>query len=214
MNDLITVLPSTALVLDHPFAIDLNQLSDSDKVRIGTVWIKLSENTRRTYHSAHQRCGDWLLAHGVPSLDMLTDELLSLYIRQLDTDGIAPQSIPLAVSPVKWFFDNVRSETRSWKTTENRLGAIRRDSAGRVRGQVKGLEWRDVQRICAVAEADGTITGLRDSAADERLLAPCLGSRRGQRRGYRQGAQDTAVQSRSAGQRCCRLDRWAHAHNH
>ena len=40
-------------------------------------------------------------------------------------------------------------------------------------GQVKGLEWQDVQRLCAVAEADGTIAGLRDSAMIQ-LMSDCL----------------------------------------
>ena len=40
-------------------------------------------------------------------------------------------------------------------------------------GQIKGLEWQDVQRLCAVAEADGTIAGLRNSAMIQ-LMSDCL----------------------------------------
>lgn len=173
MNHLTPISQSTALLPHHPFAINLDELPSSDRVRITTAWEKLADKTQRAYYAAHQQCGDWLLQRGVPSLDMLTDELLSLYIRDLAANGIAPASISLAVSAIRWFFRKVRQEPRVWDTTEDRLAIIRKEGAARGVGQVKGLEWQDVQRICVVAEADGTIAGLRDSAMIQ-LMSDCL----------------------------------------
>ena len=48
--------------------------------------------------------------------------------------------------------------------TSATLSGIRREGRGRGRGQRNGLTWREVERICAVQEADGTLRGLRNSA--------------------------------------------------
>ena len=44
------------------------------------------------------------------------------------------------------------------------LSGIRREGRDRGRGQRNGLTWKEVERICAVQEADGTLRGLRNSA--------------------------------------------------
>ena len=43
----------------------------------------------------------------------------------------------------------------------------------RGRGQVDGLIWQDVERVCVYAETEGTLAGLRD-AAMIRLISDCL----------------------------------------
>ena len=48
--------------------------------------------------------------------------------------------------------------------TSATLSGIRREGRERGRGQRRGLTWREVERICAVQEADGTLRGLRNSA--------------------------------------------------
>ena len=57
--------------------------------------------------------------------------------------------------------------------TQTTLAGIRREGRDRGRGQVDGLIWQDVERICVYAEAEGTLIGLRDSAMI-RLMSDCL----------------------------------------
>ena len=57
--------------------------------------------------------------------------------------------------------------------TQATLAGIRREGRDRGRGQVDGLVWRDVERICAYAETEDTLIGLRDSAMI-RLMSDCL----------------------------------------
>ena len=104
MKNLTPTSQATGLVPHHPFAVDLNKLSGSEQVRIGTAWETLAENTRRAYYAAHHQCGDWILQRGIPSLDMLTDQVFSIYIKELDAKGSAPASISVAVSAVRWIF--------------------------------------------------------------------------------------------------------------
>ena len=56
---------------------------------------------------------------------------------------------------------------------KKRFAGIRREGKDRGRGQVDGLTWSDVNRVCAVAEMDGSIAGLRDSALIN-LMSDCL----------------------------------------
>ena len=53
------------------------------------------------------------------------------------------------------------------------MAGIRRAGKDRGRGQVNGLIWQDVERVCIYAETEGTIAGLRD-AAMIRLMSDCL----------------------------------------
>ena len=49
-------------------------------------------------------------------------------------------------------------------TTSATLSGIRREGRDRGRGQRNGLTWREVEKICAVQEADGTLRGIRNFA--------------------------------------------------
>ena len=57
--------------------------------------------------------------------------------------------------------------------TDTVLAGIRREGKDRGRGQVDGLDWQAVERVCAFAEAEKTLAGLRDSAMI-RLMSDCL----------------------------------------
>ncbi len=57
--------------------------------------------------------------------------------------------------------------------TERTLAGIRREGKDRGRGQVDGLTWDDVKRVCSFAEASRTLAGLRDSAMIN-LMSDCL----------------------------------------
>ena len=53
------------------------------------------------------------------------------------------------------------------------MAGIRRDGKARGRGQVDGLTWNEIERVCTFAEASKTLAGLRDSAMI-RLMSDCL----------------------------------------
>ena len=53
------------------------------------------------------------------------------------------------------------------------MAGIRRAGRDRGRGQVDGLIWQDVERVCIYAETENTLAGLRD-AAMIRLMSDCL----------------------------------------
>ena len=64
-------------------------------------------------------------------------------------------------------------ETLNLSITQATLAGIRRLGRNRGRGQVDGLTWQDVERVCIYAETEGTLTGLRDTAMI-RLMSDCL----------------------------------------
>jgi len=67
----------------------------------------------------------------------------------------------------------VRVENVSFEITEKTLTGSRREGKHRGRGQVVGITWDVVEPVCALAEADNTVAGLRDSALI-RLMSDCL----------------------------------------
>ncbi|MDE0315395.1 MAG: tyrosine-type recombinase/integrase [Candidatus Poribacteria bacterium] len=152
-------------------ATDL-QLTDEDKLRIGVAWDALSPNSRRAYQLAWRQLNEFLSAKG-EALDNLTDTQLAAYLSILDTKGIAPATLSVCLAAVKWYFSNVKGQDVQFTISQKRLKTIKRDAKGRGRGQVDALIWADVERVCAFAEADKSIAGLRDSAMI-RLMSDCL----------------------------------------
>ena len=73
---------------------------------------------------------------------------------------------------MRWQAKNAGIEIVGEVTTRT-LAGIRREGKDRGRGQVEGLTWADVERVCAFAEMDKSIAGLRDSALI-RLMSDCL----------------------------------------
>ena len=152
-------------------ATDL-QLTDEDKLRIGVAWDALSPNSRRAYQLAWRQLNDFLIAKG-ETLDNITDTQLAAYLSTLDAKGIAPSTLSVNLAAVKWYFSNVKGRDDQFPISQKRLKTIRRDAKGRGRGQVDALVWADVERVCAFAEADKSVAGLRDSAMI-RLMSDCL----------------------------------------
>ena len=127
----------------------------------------LSENTLKTYQRVLHKLETWL--SGRP----LTDVLLASYITELHTDEKSPATIAQVVAAVKWQLKHQSQEAVNLPITQATLAGIRRDGKDRGRGQVDGLIWQDVERICLLAEMENSLTGLRD-AAMIRLMSDCL----------------------------------------
>ena len=126
----------------------------------------VSENTLRNYRFWSREVETWLRGR---SLD---DGLLAAYITHLHTEGKSPATIGQAVAAVRWQARNAGIEIVG-EVTQRTLAGIRREGKDRGRGQVDGLNWSDVERVCAFCEMDNSIAGLRDSALI-RLMSDCL----------------------------------------
>ena len=118
-----------------------------------------AQNTIRNRRHALQKFDEWLQGKHI------TDGLLAEYITHLFALGKAPGTISIAVSAVKWLLKHRNGGTSvELPITTATLSGIRREGRDRGRGQRNGLTWKEVERICAVQEADGTLRGLRNSA--------------------------------------------------
>ena len=126
----------------------------------------LSYNTQRSYRHALQSLDQYLNGQ------RLTDSELTAYITHLHDNGKSPATIGQVVAAVKWRLKK-DNETIHLPITDTTLAGIRRDGKERGRGQVDGLIWQDVERICIKAETEDTLAGLRD-AAMIRLMSDCL----------------------------------------
>ena len=116
-----------------------------------------AENTLRNRRLALRHFQRWLNGREI------RDGLLAEYITHLFDQGKAPGTISIVVSAVKWLLKH-RNNGTDLPITSATLSGIRREGRGRGRGQRNGLTWREIEKICAVQEADGTLRGLRNSA--------------------------------------------------
>ncbi len=127
----------------------------------------IAENTQKAYQRALQSLETWLSGR------TLSDALLANYITTLYEEGKSPATIGQLVAAVKWQLKHQSQETLNFPITQATLAGIRRAGRDRGRGQVDGLIWQDVERVCIYAETEGTIAGLRDTAMI-RLMSDCL----------------------------------------
>ena len=127
----------------------------------------VAENTRKAYRRALHALERWLAGRS------LSDELLATYITTLHKDDKSPATIGQVVSGVKWQLKHQSTEQMNLPITLTTLAGIRREGRDRGRGQVDGLIWQDVERVCIYAETEGRLAGLRD-AAMIRLMSDCL----------------------------------------
>ena len=154
---------SKAPVVSRQPSKAITAVSDDTKALITS---SVSENTLRNYRFWSNAIETWLAGR---SLD---DGLLADYITGLHAGGKAPSTIAQAVAAVRWQAKNAGIEIVGEVTTRT-LAGIRREGKDRGRGQADGLTWSDVERVCAFAEMDKSIAGLRDSALI-RLMSDCL----------------------------------------
>ena len=126
----------------------------------------LSQNTQLAYQRALQNLDQYL--NGA----RLTDSELAAYITHLHDNGKSPATIGQVVAAVKWRLKKTNA-TLHLTLTDTTLAGIRREGIDRGRGQVDGLTWQDVERVCLLAEIENTLAGLRD-AAMIRLMSDCL----------------------------------------
>ena len=127
----------------------------------------IAKNTLKAYQRALHSLETWLSGR------TLSDALLANYITTLHEEGKSPATIGQVVAAVKWQLKHQSQETLNFPITQATLAGIRREGRDRGRGQVDGLIWQDVERVCVYAETEGTLIGLRD-ASMIRLMSDCL----------------------------------------
>ena len=142
----------------------IGQLSEETETLIKA---SIAENTLKAYQRALQELTAWLSGR------ILSDALLANYITQLHETDKSPATIGQVVAAVKWQLKHQSQESVNFPITQAILAGIRREGKDRGRGQVDGLIWQDVERVCVYAETEGTLAGLRD-AAMIRLMSDCL----------------------------------------
>jgi site-specific recombinase XerD len=154
---------NTAIVNAEPNAAPLQLPEETESL----IKASVAENTLKAYQRALQSLTAWLAGR------TLSDALLANYITTLHEDGKSPATIGQLVAAVKWQLKHQSQETLNFPITQATLAGIRREGRDRGRGQVDGLIWQDVERVCIYAETEGTLAGLRD-AAMIRLMSDCL----------------------------------------
>ena len=147
----------------EPKAVSL-QLPEETK---DLIKASLAENTLKAYQRALQSLTAWLSGR------TLSDALLATYITELHKAGKSPATISQTIAAVKWQLKRQSNPPIEFLVTSATLAGIRRAGKDRGRGQVDGLIWQEVERICIIAETEGTLAGLRD-AAMIRLMSDCL----------------------------------------
>ena len=104
---------------------------------------------------------------------VLDDVLLADYISMLYHDeGKAPATISNVVAAVSWRSKQAGQQIVGEITLATMAG-IRREGAGRGKGQVDGLMWEQVDIVVSYCLNEPTIRGLRDAALI-RLMSDCL----------------------------------------
>ena len=154
---------NTAIVNAEPKAAPLQLPEETASL----IKASIAENTQKSYQRALHGLETWLSGR------TLSDALLANYITDMHEDGKSPATIGQAVAAVKWQLKHQSQETINFPITQATLAGIRREGKDRGRGQVDGLIWQDVERVCVYAETEGTIAGLRD-AVMIRLMSDCL----------------------------------------
>lgn len=142
-----------------------NQLAIHEQTK-ELIKASIAPNTEKAYK--HALAG----LHAFLEGRQLDDGNLATYITHLHTAGKSPSTISQVVAAVKWTLKHSNTPL-ALPITNATLAGIRRDGKERGRGQVDGLIWNDVERVCITAELENTKAGYRD-AAMIRLMSDCL----------------------------------------
>ena len=145
----------------------IRKIEGKQEHAIAQVSIETTELIRGAYAKSTLECrrkilkmlDKWLQGREI------TDTILAEYMTHLYSRGNAPATICGALSAAKWFLKfNNNGEGVVLPICDTTMAGIRREGRDRGTGQRNGLTWREVEKICAIQEADGTLIGLRNSA--------------------------------------------------
>lgn len=142
--------------------IEINRLDYESETLSRLKDAAKSKNTKRAYAAVWKRFESWL-AGRTPN-----DRLLAEYIAELHDRGKSPATLSQTAAAIR-----SRDKTLVGEHTAHALAGARRNRQPRGRGQMHGVTWIQVEKVCGVCEAAGTLAGLRDSALF-RVMSDCL----------------------------------------
>lgn len=123
-----------------------------------------SANTIRAYGAGWMRWQDWAFDRGVPAMPAEPDDV-SAYLIERAESGMAPATVLLDRAGIAAAHRarGVQDPTASEAVRQAVRFIVRRHHE-KGRGQVQGVDWAGADRAAALAEADGSVAGLRDGA--------------------------------------------------
>ena len=122
------------------------------------VAASIAENTRIAYGGALRRLDQALAG------ETLTDGRLADYLADLHAGGASPATAGQVVAAVKFRAKLSGTPSPAGPATARVLAGLRREGAGRGRGQVAGVRWDQADCVATLATGNGDLTGLRDAA--------------------------------------------------
>ena len=123
----------------------------------------ISSATRRTYSSALERIHDATKGQVFTGDAAHRDAVLAEYLATQHAAGLSPATISLNAAAVKYAARMIGQPSPVGIATARVLAGIRREGAGRGRGQVTGIRWEQAD-AAAAATVKSQIQGLRDAA--------------------------------------------------
>lgn len=130
----------------------------------------LAPRTIRAYRVSLAVLDAWLAANGREA----SDAAIADYLAARHEAGAAPGTLCLAAAAVNAAARLSGQPSPIGPACGRVLAGIRREGAGRGRGQVRGLQWAEADTVAAVAaNGGGSIAGLRDAALVA-LASDCL----------------------------------------
>ncbi len=139
-----------AKVLQTPAALRRSTLERS--------FLSVSNSTSKTYKAALRGLDKWLDDRD------LDDGLLADYALSLHRDGKAPSTISTVLAAARFRAKALRQPNPVGPETEAVRRHVRREGAGRGKGQANPLTRDEVERVISTAERDGSVWAIRDAA--------------------------------------------------
>lgn len=118
----------------------------------------ISPSTRKTYGKQLERMEKWLKGQEI------TDETLSGYLAYLYKQGVSPAYACVSVSAARWGCLSDGKPDPRGRLAKATLASFRRQGRKRGRGSVDGVQWEQVDAVCALAVEEKTVYGYRDAA--------------------------------------------------
>lgn len=118
----------------------------------------IADSTRKVYECHLARFDTWRKDREV------NDETLAQYLLYQFEQGKAPANAESILSAAKWRCLSQDLPDPRGRRCRAALKNFKRRGVGRGRGQVDGLTWEQVERVCSLATKERTLYGYRDAA--------------------------------------------------
>ncbi len=137
--------------------------SDTDAERVATsLAAHNSPNTTRAYRGAWKRWYKWAYRHGYRALPAVA-AVVAAYLIERARAGASPATVRMDCAGIAAAHRFIGADDpTACEDVRQAVRSIARTNSGKGRGQVKGVDWASADHAAALAEADGSVAGLRD----------------------------------------------------